>query len=290
MREFVLGFGIGVSEIATREGALAKVTQEWASLADLFRTNLDLQQVFGDVSTSASTREAIARDLLASRVSAFTLELLSVAVEEESPRFLLESLLDLASVLRNEYLRGAPGFVGARRRVDGYALAYFRLDHRISLDAYESQLYSVSSAIGRSRELRRFLSGFGSSEESRLALVQDLFASRVDDSVLRVLGFAAKVTKSRDVVDVLERVAAVVARERGRRVAHLRSARPLSQEAEQRIRMTLSQSVGRDLELRCEVDPSLLGGIVAVVGDKIYDGTVRHRLDVARLALANAAD
>jgi F-type H+-transporting ATPase subunit delta len=290
VREFVLGFGIGTSEIASRRSLSETLTSDWNALLEVFSANSELRQVFLDVATPVATRVLLARDLFANKVSDLPLELLLVVVEEESPRFVIETLHELRRVLLGEYVLGAPGFVGARRRVDGYAYAYFRVDGRSDLEVYERDLYAAASLIGRSRELRRTLSGFGSDEDLRAGVVDDLFGSRVEEPVLKVISFAARATKARDIVDVLDRLAGFAARERGRRIAQVRSARALSPESRLRVLASLSEAVGRDLELRCEVDPSLLGGVVVVIGDTVYDGTVRHRLDVARLALAKVAD
>jgi len=40
--------------------------------------------------------------------------------------------------------------------------------------------------------------------------------------------------------------------------------------------------VGRDVELKVIVDPSVIGGVVAQVGDQVFDGTIRRKLELAR--------
>jgi F-type H+-transporting ATPase subunit delta len=44
--------------------------------------------------------------------------------------------------------------------------------------------------------------------------------------------------------------------------------------------------VGRPVELRVRIDPSLMGGMSVSIGDTVIDGSVRHRLDKLREALA----
>ena len=47
---------------------------------------------------------------------------------------------------------------------------------------------------------------------------------------------------------------------------------------------------GQRVEVRVVVDPSVLGGFVATIGDTVVDGSVRHRLDLLkeRLVLSEA--
>ena len=44
----------------------------------------------------------------------------------------------------------------------------------------------------------------------------------------------------------------------------------------------LSRAAGRPIEIRVIVDPDVLGGVLARVGDEIFDGSVRARLQEAR--------
>ena len=41
----------------------------------------------------------------------------------------------------------------------------------------------------------------------------------------------------------------------------------------------LSRATGKNVEVKVIIDESVLGGIVATIGDTVIDGTVRHRLD-----------
>jgi len=41
----------------------------------------------------------------------------------------------------------------------------------------------------------------------------------------------------------------------------------------------MGRATNKNIEVREVVDPSLLGGIVATIGDTVIDGTVRHRLE-----------
>jgi F-type H+-transporting ATPase subunit delta len=62
-------------------------------------------------------------------------------------------------------------------------------------------------------------------------------------------------------------------------VAEVRAAVPLSTDQRQRLEAALSTATGTTVSVKVVVDPSILGGIVARVGDTVIDGSVRHRLD-----------
>jgi F-type H+-transporting ATPase subunit delta len=66
-------------------------------------------------------------------------------------------------------------------------------------------------------------------------------------------------------------------------VAEVRTAIPVSGQQRKRLAEALSAATGKQVELKVIVDPeSVIGGVVARVGDQIFDGSVRRRLEQAR--------
>jgi F-type H+-transporting ATPase subunit delta len=61
-------------------------------------------------------------------------------------------------------------------------------------------------------------------------------------------------------------------------VAEVTTAAPVDKQAEAAIRQRLSSLVGKQVEVRTEVDPSIIGGIVARIGDQLIDGSVSNQL------------
>lgn len=64
--------------------------------------------------------------------------------------------------------------------------------------------------------------------------------------------------------------------------ASVTSAYEVSAEQQEVIKKALSTQLGKKVELDCEVDPSLLGGVVIRAGDMVIDGSVHSR--IAQLA------
>jgi F-type H+-transporting ATPase subunit delta len=71
----------------------------------------------------------------------------------------------------------------------------------------------------------------------------------------------------------------------GRVKARVRTAQPLSAEQQARLTRALSARAGRAVELEIEIDEALVGGIVAQLGDTLYDGSLKTQLTQLRSAL-----
>ena len=78
---------------------------------------------------------------------------------------------------------------------------------------------------------------------------------------------------------------ATAAREASKEVAEVRSAIALTDDQKSRLADALGEATGKQVEVRVIIDPSVMGGVVAQVGDTVIDGSVRRRLDQMRNAL-----
>jgi F-type H+-transporting ATPase subunit delta len=77
--------------------------------------------------------------------------------------------------------------------------------------------------------------------------------------------------------------------ERGIAIADVTTAEPLGPEEQQMVRAKLHGLIGKEIELRLHTDPSIIGGIVARVGDQLIDGSVINQLRRLRARLAAPA-
>jgi F-type H+-transporting ATPase subunit delta len=77
----------------------------------------------------------------------------------------------------------------------------------------------------------------------------------------------------------------LVRRRRGIVRAEVRTALALDPDDRSRLTTTLRQLAGSEVELSEHVDPSLIGGIAVRIGDRLYDASVRSRLQRLRARL-----
>ena len=76
-------------------------------------------------------------------------------------------------------------------------------------------------------------------------------------------------------------------RTRQHELAEVRSAVDLTAAQRDRLAEALSRATGRQVEVKVVVDPSVVGGIVARVGDEVFDGSIASRLEDAKQALGS---
>ena len=120
-------------------------------------------------------------------------------------------------------------------------------------------------------------------------MADKLFGKTVAAPVLNLI----KLMIRRGRIHELPRLAAEFRRldnaRQGITIATAVSAAPLTKEEIEALTRRMEQFTGGRIELAVQVDPSLLGGVVVRVGDRLIDGSVRGRLERLRNQLVSGA-
>ena len=170
---------------------------------------------------------------------------------------------------------------------EGYADALFGLAvAEGQLERVETELYALARAVEGSSELADALSDPRVPSDRLETLISELLSDRASPVTGEAVGLLVRMGRLGDLVGIADRLAEKAALSRGRQIAEVRSAVPLGSETVERLEGVLSDVVGHPVEVRVVIDPEVLGGLVARVGDLVVDGTVRSRMDQVRTLLA----
>jgi F-type H+-transporting ATPase subunit delta len=171
-----------------------------------------------------------------------------------------------------------------------YAQALFELaDAQGRLPQVEADLKGLEQARGESADFARLLASPAfSAEDKGRALKAVAQAAGVDALTAKFLGVIAANGRASGLPAIAKAFAALAAKRRGAVAAEVVTAAPLSEAQSQGLLAALRHSLGRDPELSIRVDPALLGGIKVRVGSRLYDASLKTRLDQLTAALARA--
>lgn len=171
----------------------------------------------------------------------------------------------------------------------GYARALFAVAQAEGeLDRVEDELYRFGRTIEDQPKLREALVDPALPAERKIAVIREILQNKASRHTTALLGFLVEEGRTKDLPEILESLAEVVGEYRNKAVAEARSAIPLDEERRTKLAKALSKASGKDVELKVLIDPSLVGGVVARVGDQVFDGSVRRKLELAREQLARA--
>ena len=165
-------------------------------------------------------------------------------------------------------------------RTEGYAGAVVTIAQaEDQLDRVTDELSAVGRAAAANEDLRRVLADRSVPASRRIGIVEDLLAAQASPVTLNVVALLVGAGRGGDIDAVAAEALELAAASRGGALAEVRSAVALTDEQIARVSEALSQASGRNVTVHVVVDPEIIGGLSAQIGDTVFDGSVRTRLD-----------
>jgi F-type H+-transporting ATPase subunit delta len=165
-------------------------------------------------------------------------------------------------------------------RIDGYARGLFELARAEgTLDEVEDELFRFARSFESSDELRNVLTDELVPASRRQSIVEDLLGGKATPTTVQLVSLVVGSGRGRDLPAIIDRLVQRASSSKNLEVAEVRTAVPLSDDQQDRLKAALANATGKQLNVKVIIDPSVLGGLVATVGDTVIDGTVRARLD-----------
>ncbi|HWM85732.1 MAG TPA: ATP synthase F1 subunit delta [Kofleriaceae bacterium] len=152
-----------------------------------------------------------------------------------------------------------------------------------NLERIGREVGTLAGALKRSEELAQTLANpvFPRSDREKVlrALLDRIGATKAVINFTRLLLDRERVNALPAIARELDRM---IDERAGRVAARVTSATPLDEQQKKRLVKTLESLSGKKVDMAVEHDPSLLGGVVAQVGDVVYDGSLRTQLERIR--------
>ena len=160
-----------------------------------------------------------------------------------------------------------------------YAVALYALAaENGAQDDYVASLRVVVEALAQNPEYMDFLASPGISIRERLAALEEAFANAVHEHVLSLVQLLCEKGRVAALSDIAAEYKRMVDAYHRRSKAMVRSSVPLTEDEQRRLREKLENMSGHSVELVCQLDPTLLGGVVVEMDGRYIDGSLRRRL------------
>lgn len=153
-----------------------------------------------------------------------------------------------------------------------------------SLAEVEDELFRFARLLETNDELRTTLTDAALPVSRRQQIIEDLLGGKANPVTTALLSMVVGTGRSRDLAAIIDDLVKLSAAEGNKELAEVRSAIELTDDQKQRLTVALEAATGKKVELKVIIDPSVLGGLVAQVGDTVIDGTVKTRLQQLQTA------
>jgi F-type H+-transporting ATPase subunit delta len=247
--------------LGAASGVDLAVARELFAAARAVGDSSQLSGALADSAAAPAARRKVVSDVFGTAFSPTTTSLLSTVVDQRwsSSSDLVEGIEDLA--------------------VRAAAIAEPNAD-------VESELFRFSRMVAANPELELALGSRLGDSAAKGALVEKLLAGRTSAATTLIAASLVQLSRERRVRQVLGRAQQLVADQRGRTVAMVTTAVPLSDAQVTRLTAALSQRYGTAVAINTVIDPSVVGGLRVQIADDVIDASVSSRLADLRQRLA----
>jgi F-type H+-transporting ATPase subunit delta len=237
--------------------ALPRVRADLLALAGLLRTHPQLRKTLADIGIPPEAKQALLRDLFGDRLDPTTLSLVEDLVESDAVTYRLRQVLEDLAIQAILAEADAGG----------------------ELDTVADELFRFSRVVDGTPELRTAITNPYLPDERKRALVDELLGDRAAPATADLAAWA--VTRPGDPSEYLRGLADRAAARRQRVIVEARTAVPLDEERRERLADALAAATGSQVDVQVVIDPTIVGGVVARVGDEVIDGSIRRKLELA---------
>ena len=149
------------------------------------------------------------------------------------------------------------------------------------------QLGEFAAAYAESAELRNFLASPAVSREAKHGVIEQMVARLGAGKIIRNFLFViADNQRTLLLPEIVQSFERVLRQRQGVAEASVLSAVEMSEQQKSTLVRALEGLTGRKILAHYSLEPRLLGGAVVRIGDTIYDGSLKTRLDQLRVRLA----
>jgi F-type H+-transporting ATPase subunit delta len=174
----------------------------------------------------------------------------------------------------------------ADQRIEGYARGFFEIARgEGQLERVENELLTIARTFETARELRSSLTDPQLPLDRKQGVIDQLLGGRAAALTVGLIQLLVSQNRVTDLPDIAIAVASVAAASREKELAEVRSAVPLDDATIERLTAALARATGKQVEVKVILDPAVIGGIVARVGDTVIDGSIAKRIDSVRQAV-----
>lgn len=156
------------------------------------------------------------------------------------------------------------------------------------LEEYGRDLRSIRDTLQLNPDLRKFLEHPLVPPKSKKETLKQIFSDDVSPMVLRLLYVMIDRRREAAMMAAIEGYITLARTAQNIEVARIRVVKPLTAEEETKLIAGLEQLTGKKIDPLYTVDPSILGGVVIQIGDRLIDGSLMRQLSDMKHTLLQA--
>ena len=147
-------------------------------------------------------------------------------------------------------------------------------------EEFYSELKGIRNVLKENPKFDDLMIHPGIAKTEKLAVAAKVFQGRISPEIYEFMRLIIEKDRYRDLPDVVEYVSVKIKEWKKIGVTYVTTAIPLQEEQKADVQKRILETAPYDsLEMHYKVDPSLIGGMVIRIGDRVVDSSVKRKLN-----------
>jgi len=160
-----------------------------------------------------------------------------------------------------------------------YARAIYQISRLLNVThKVHDDLLNISECIDSSADLKRVLYHPGITPDEKMQVVNELFSKTCESVTLRFIGYLIDKKRTFYITAIALCFSALLDSDENRVVVKVESYQQLTGETLKKIKERLVKGLEKDVVITSIVNPSLMGGLKLILGDRVIDGSIAYHL------------
>lgn len=149
-----------------------------------------------------------------------------------------------------------------------------------NLETVISELKAFFNLLSENEELKNVLATSAFETDDRKEVISDICLSAgVISETKNFLVLVSEFDKFGVLLNLRDVVIRKLEQAAGKLKAEITSVNPLSENELDRIKESLNRATGKEVEIIVSIDPSIIGGLITKIGDKVFDNSIKTQLE-----------
>ncbi len=161
-----------------------------------------------------------------------------------------------------------------------YGQALFRAAKKYhKTDSIENNLLLVLKFFEKDPSFKNFLVSPRIRDKDKKNLLKAIFENKISDILLNLFLLLIEKNRISFLPEICSEFRTLKKEDKGIIKAEIITAMPLDEDLAQKLKEKLEKKTKKKIEMEKKVDPSIIGGMVVVVGGKVIDRSVKYQLN-----------
>jgi F-type H+-transporting ATPase subunit delta len=164
-----------------------------------------------------------------------------------------------------------------------YAESFIRMAvEKNILEKVSDDVSLILSVIEESREFKLMLESPVIKTELKLSVFKEIFEKRVNADSMNFLKFILEKERENLLPDIIRKFLELKDEELGIANVKIFTAFDFDESHKKRVGDILKNYLNKKVRLNFEIDKSIIGGFIARVGDRVFDASLKHQLELLK--------